>query len=102
MIEYVKPRESEHESEDIFFARGDRELIDKARRAYDEERRRYVREVAHMRCPDCGVHLIGVAPHGVEIEQCPRGHGMWLTEAKMRTLANRERHSWITRYFYGR
>lgn len=55
-----------------------------------------------MRCPDCGVHLVGVAPHGVAIEHCPRGHGMWLTEVEMRTLANRERHSWIGRYFYGR
>ena len=102
MLEQVKPREGDQYAEDSFFARGDRELIDQARRACDEERRTYVRDVAHMRCPDCGAHLVGVAPHGVAIEQCPAGHGMWLTESKMRTIANRERHSWISRYFYGR
>ena len=102
MIEHVKPREGDHDEEDIFFARGDRALIDRARRAGDEERRAYVREVAHKRCPDCGAHLVGVTPHGVPIEQCPGGHGMWLTDTKMRTIALRERHSWISRYFYGR
>lgn len=102
MIEHSRLSDDEHEDEDSFFARGDRALIDKARRTCDDERQTYVREVARMRCPDCGVHLVGVAPHGVAIEHCPRGHGMWLTEVEMRTLANRERHSWIGRYFYGR
>ena len=102
MIEHVKPQKSERDEEDLFFARGDRALIDKARRASDEERRTYVREVARMRCPDCSVRLVEVAHHGVAIEQCPAGHGMWLTDVKMRTLANRERHAWIGRYFYGR
>jgi Zn-finger nucleic acid-binding protein len=54
-----------------------------------------------MRCPDCGAHLTGVAHHGVAVEECPAGHGMWLTEVEIHTIANRERHSWIARYFYG-
>ncbi len=102
MMKQGKLRVSDRDAADVFFARGDRILIDKARQANDEERQASVRELAHMRCPDCGAPLSDVAHHGVAVEQCPAGHGMWLTEAEMRMIANRERHSWLGRLLYSR
>ena len=90
----------EEAEEDIFFAKRDRELIESLRDADDEARRGYVRELTRMRCPDCGARLTRVEHHGVMVEECPSGHGMWLTQSEQHTLAQRERDSWITRYFY--
>jgi len=66
----------------------------------DEDQRRHIRELAYMRCPDCGAPLKRAPHYGVTIEECPLGHGMWLTDAEMHTLAKRERNSWIGRYFF--
>src|SRR5512138_1382287 len=90
----------ERADEDQFFAARDRQLLARLHEAGEEERRRLVRDLAHMRCPECAARLARATHHGVTIEECPRGHGMWITEAEMRTLARRERRSWIGRYFY--
>ncbi len=95
-----KLKERERADEDIFFAKRDRELIEKVRDADDEARRRYLRELAHMRCPECAARLVRGEHYGVTIEECAAGHGMWLTEAELHALAERERNSWIGRYFY--
>ncbi len=95
-----KLRLRERGEEDVFFARRDRELLERLHEGSEEEQRRRVQEVARKRCPECGARLASVEHHGVAIEECPLGHGMWITEAEMRTLAERERHSWLGRYFY--
>src|SRR5262249_16267521 len=86
----------ERAEENVFFGRRDRALVEKMRRRKDESRR----ELARMRCPDCGEALERAAYYGVTIERCPDGHGLWLTEAELHALAKRERNSWIARYFY--
>ena len=95
-----KLHEKERAEEDVYFARRDRELIAKLRDVKDEEQRQHIRELAYMRCPDCGARLKRVTHYGVTIEECPSGHGMWLTDSEMHTLAKRERNSWIGRYFF--
>ena len=95
-----KLREKERAEEDIFFARRDRELIERLRKATQQERWRDIRELALMRCPDCGARLTKVTHYGVTIDECPTGHGMWLTQTEQHTLARRERDSWIARYFF--
>jgi len=91
-----KLRRKERAEENVFFGRRDRALVEKMRRRKDESRR----ELARMRCPDCGEALERAAYYGVTIERCPDGHGLWLTEAELHALAKRERNSWIARYFY--
>ena len=90
----------ERAEEDIYFTTRDRELIRGLHQRNEDEQRRRVRALSHMRCPECGARLARADHLGVAIEQCPVGHGMWLTEAEMHTLARRERNSWIGRYFY--
>lgn len=86
--------------EGVFFGRRERELLARWRRRAHVHDKAFLREVVAGRCPGCGERLGHVRHFGVEIQECPAGHGMWLTEAEMRTLAERERHSWIGRYFY--
>ena len=95
-----KLNEKEKAEEDIYFARRDRELIAKLREVRDEGQRRHIRELAYMRCPDCGARLKRATHHGVTIEECPAGHGMWMSEDELHALAKRERDSWIARYLY--
>jgi Zn-finger nucleic acid-binding protein len=93
-------RQKAQADQDVFFRRRDRELLRKLRAANDEKRRDYVRELAHMRCPECGRPL-AIVPHlGVRVAECPAHHGMWLTEQERHALANRERHSWLGRYLH--
>lgn len=95
-----KLHEKERAEEEVYFAKRDRELIAKLRDVKDEEQRRHIRELAYMRCPDCGSRLKRVTHFGINIEECPSGHGMWLTDLELHTLAKRERNSWIGRYFF--
>ena len=95
-----KLRLRERGEEDVYFARRDRELLAKLHEGGEEEQRARLREITRMRCPECGARLVSVKHHEVAIEECPLGHGMWMTEAEMRILAERERHSWVGRYFY--
>lgn len=95
-----KLRLKERAEEDIYFARRDRELLRHLHDGTEEEKRRRVRELARMRCPECGAHLSPVTRRGITVKECPEGHGVWTTRGDMRTLARRESASWISRYFY--
>jgi len=95
-----KWRQKEQGEEDVYFARRDRELIERLRESKDAAERRHVQELVRMRCPDCGEKLVRSTREGVPIAQCAAGHGMWITESELHLLAERERSSWIARYFY--
>jgi uncharacterized protein with PIN domain len=95
-----KLMDKERADENVFFARRDDELVARLRATRDEAARRRILERAYLRCPDCGAGLVRASHHGVTIEECPDGHGLWLTAAEFRTLARRERRSWISRYLY--
>ena len=90
----------ERAEEDVYFAKRDRELLARLHEASDEEQQQRLRDVVRMRCPECGARLRRVTHHGVAVEECPVGHGMWMTAEEMRTLAERERQSWLGRYVH--
>jgi len=90
----------ERAEEDRYFTARDRELLRKLHEATEEQDRTFVRELARCRCPVCGARLRAEHHRGVVFEACPERHGMWMTEAEMRTLARREHDSWIGRYLY--
>jgi len=92
--------ERERAEEDVFFRRKDRQLLARMQIADDEQRRSYVRELAHMRCPECARPLVAVRCLGIDVPECPVHHGMWLTEEQRRVIAKRERYSWLSRYLY--
>ena len=91
-----KLRKKERAEEAVFFGKRDRALVEHLRSVREGE----IRELTHMRCPDCGAPLERLTLHGVTVEHCPDGHGLWMTESELHALAKRERNSWIARYFY--
>jgi hypothetical protein len=95
-------RLKEDGEETAYFQRRDRELIAdiQARRSEDEERR--ARQLAHMRCPECGAHLTEVRRRGVTTEECPAGHGLWVPRDGLETIREREHDSWFDRYVHMR
>jgi hypothetical protein len=51
-------------------------------------------------CPRCGTPLQWAKHFGVCVDECPQGHGMWIASDEIATLAQRERDSWVGRYFF--
>ena len=95
-----KLRKKERAEEAVFFGKRDRALVEYLRDEREQTIRQELRELTHMRCPDCAKPLERVTLHGVTVEHCPDGHGLWMTEPELHALAKRERNSWIARYFY--
>src|SRR3990172_8052414 len=95
-----KLRDKRKAEEDRFFAQRDQALLEKLRQqnlAAEEEK---VRALALMRCPKCGEKLNTLELYGVHVEECPAGHGMWLDAGELKPLAERERDSWLGRFFF--
>ena len=95
-----KLKEKRKGDEDRFFAERDKALLEKLRQqnlAAEEEK---VRALALMRCPRCGERLGTVDVHGISVDECPAGHGMWLDTGELQVVAERERDSWLGRFFF--
>lgn len=91
-------RRKERAEEDKWFAEQEKLKIERLRR----EQRGSLDAMlgGHGNCPRCDTHLVTVKLHGIAVEECPKGHGMWLDQGELEPLAERERDSWLSRYFY--
>lgn len=95
-----KLRQKEKAEEDRFFAEQDKEAIERLRQAQRTASEEQVRELARDRCPRCGERLAALKLHGVQVDECPMGHGMWLDNGELEQIASREKDSWLGRFFY--
>jgi uncharacterized protein with PIN domain len=95
-----KLRQKEKAEEDRFFADQDKEAIERLRQAQRTASEDQVRELARERCPRCGERLVPIKLHGVQVDECPTGHGMWVDNAELEQIASREKDSWLGRFFY--
>ena len=93
-----KLRDVEKAREDKFFAERDRELVQKLKAQSGAQQEQTVRELAHMRCPKCGEHLTVRKKLDVELDECPKGHGMWLDAGELDKLSERESSGWLSRF----
>jgi Transcription factor zinc-finger len=89
-----KLKKRERAEEDLFFAEKDREALERLRAERTAEHR------APGNCPRCGETLRGEDRHGVGVDVCPRGHGMWLDAGELAVIAKREKDSWLTRLIH--
>ena len=92
----------ERGEEGVFFHRRDDELIARIRALRREAEEMRARQLAHMRCPECGAELVEVVRRGVSTEECPKGHGLWVPRGALKTIPKRERDSWFDRYVHMR
>lgn len=98
ILDYLRRRE--RAIENFYFAARDRELLERLHERQEWNRSERLRERIGGRCPECVAPLMSRTRHGVTVEECPFGHGMWTTPQKARLLARRERDSGIGRYLY--
>ena len=95
-----KLHQKEKAEEDRYFAERDKALLEKLRREKRGAEESEIQQLARERCPRCGARLVAMTHHGVAVEECPAGHGMWLDQGELETLASRERDSWLARFFH--
>ena len=92
-----KLRDAEKAREDKFFADRDRELLQKLKAQSGSQEEQAVRELAQARCPRCGDRLTTRSQLEVEIDECPKGHGIWLDAGELEKLTQRESSGWLSR-----
>jgi len=88
--------------EDEYFARRDRELIEKLRKDKEKLFKDELHAAAAMICPRCGAQLQERVQHGVRMDECPSCGGLWLDKGEFETLARREEEGWFGRLFRAR
>ncbi len=93
-----KLHDVEKAREDIYFAERDRQLMEKLRRGKETATEEAAKKAAHMRCPKCGERLKQRSLHGVDVDECPGCHGMWLDQGEAEKIGRRETEGWIARW----
>lgn len=80
--------------EDEFFARQEREHIEKARgekeKADAERSVRERRELHFMKCPKCGNDLEEIEFKDIMVDRCTGCRGVWLDAGELKTILERE------------
>jgi len=94
-----KLRDKQKGHEDDFFARRDRELVERLRQ---ERRETFGPQAGTMQCPRCATPLQERAQHDITVDECPSCGGLWLDRGEMEQLARREEEGWFGRLLRGR
>jgi hypothetical protein len=97
-----KLRDAEKAREDLYFAKRDKELIEKLKRQKEQQFQEEVQGAGAMSCPRCGTPLSERAEHGVTVDECSNCGGIWLDKGELEALAGREQDSWLGRLFRSR
>ena len=92
-----KLREVEKAREDTFFAKRDRELLEKLKQQTGALEAKTVQELVRTRCPKCGERLTTRTQLDVKIDECPTGHGVWPETGELEKLTTRESSGWLAR-----
>lgn len=74
-------------NEDEYFVKQDAELLKAQRLRAEAERSEAERRLHFMKCPKDGYDLVTTTEHGVQIENCPHCHGIWLDAGELDQLA---------------
>ena len=93
-----KLRDVEKAREDTYFAERERTLLQKLKTDAAGKQEATLKELAHMRCPKCGEHLMATKHVDVTVDECPACRGVWLDKGELEETARREINGWLARY----
>ncbi len=91
------PTDKPSRNEDEYFAKANRELLEKKKAALASEQRAAERKSHHMKCPKCGADLTPEDMHGVQIDRCGECGGLWLDAGEIDALMQHEDHGALGR-----
>jgi hypothetical protein len=91
-----KLHEREKAAEDRYFAEQSKKQIEKLRAKHAE-----AAEAGRANCPRCGAALEVVQRHGVAVDACPTGHGIWLDMGELEQITSRQGDGWLARILLG-
>lgn len=97
-----KLRDAEKAHEDLYFAKRDKELIEKLKRQKEQAFKDDLQAASTLICPRCGQGLQEKVEQGVRIDECPGCGGIWLDKGEFDVLAEHETSSWFGRLFRAR
>jgi uncharacterized protein len=97
-----KLHDVEKAREDQYFAKRDKELIEKLRDEQEKEFKQELKAAATLVCPRCGETLRARTEHDVHLDECPACGGLWLDRGELELLAKREEEGWFGRLFRAR
>ena len=86
-------------NEDEYFAREEREKLEKQRAAALKAAQETERKTHYMKCPKCGHDLKTEEFHGIQIDRCPSCHGVWLDAGEMDQVMAHEDKGLLGRVF---
>jgi hypothetical protein len=95
-----KIRQKEKGHEDDYFARREREVIEKLREA--RRREAVAKATGSMQCPRCGTALAPQAQLDVTVDECPGCGGVWLDKGEMEHIGRREEEGWLGQFIRDR
>jgi len=81
-----KLRDKQKGQEDEYFARRDRELLEKLRQ---DRRRDAMASGGQMKCPRCGAGLVERAHHAITVDECPSCGGLRASWNRLRRVKKR-------------
>lgn len=91
-----KLKQKQQTEEERYFAEQSRQQIEKLRTAHAQSA-----ASGKAICPRCGSGLEIRQMKGVEIDACPKGHGLWLDQGEIEQITKREGDSWLARLLLG-
>ncbi len=91
-----KLKEKERAEEDLYFAKRDRELLEKLK-TKEAENSNIQAAFTPGRCPKCGGTLAERKVDEVAVDECPSCHGIWLDAGELEVLSRRDKESWLGR-----
>ena len=94
-----KLREKERGEEAQYFAKRDRELIEKKPTPVERPDEVSIREAALRRCPECAKRLANRSFDAIALAECPYCRGIWISRDGIESVARREGESFLGRFF---
>jgi hypothetical protein len=81
--------------EEEYFARQEFEKRKKAEEEKQKklatEEKKKLKELHHMRCPKCGMHLVEIDFKGIKIDKCSHCSGSWFDAGEIEDLLGQDK-----------
>ncbi len=78
-------------NEDEYFAKKEferkKKLDEEKQKALAEEEKKRLRDLHHMQCPKCGMHLVEIDYKHIIIDKCSSCGGIWLDPGELDEIA---------------